>query len=104
MKVVAGRMFQSGRYELIVGHASQKQFAGLRLGSTLHLADADWRIVGIFEATAAGVESEVWADLGALQSAYKTGNSVSTPASEAHQRRCRRDHPCAVEGRPQSGS
>jgi putative ABC transport system permease protein len=78
MKLVAGRMFQSGRHELIVGRASQKQFAGLQLGSTLHLADSDWRIVGVFEATAAAVESEVWADLGALQSAYKTGNRVST--------------------------
>jgi putative ABC transport system permease protein len=87
MKVVAGRMFQSGRYELMVGRASQKQFAGLRLGSTLHLADSDWRIVGVFEATASGVESEVWADLGALQSAYKTGSRVSAvrlkPTSEA---------------------
>ena len=77
MQVVAGRMFQSGRYELLVGRASQKQFAGLQLGGTLHLADSDWRIVGVFEATATGVESEVWADLGALQSAYKTGNRVS---------------------------
>lgn len=87
MKLVAGRMVQSGRYELLVGRASQKQFAGLQLGSTLHLADSDWRIVGVFAATATGVESEVWADLGALQSAYKTGNRISTlrlkPTSDA---------------------
>jgi putative ABC transport system permease protein len=87
MKVVAGRMFQSGRYELIAGQASQKQFSSLQVGGTLHLADADWRIVGVFEAAGTGVESEVWADLGALQSAYKTGNKVSTvrlkPTSDA---------------------
>ena len=87
MKLVAGRMVQSGRYELLVGRASQRQFAGLQLGSTLHLADSDWRIVGVFAATATGVESEVWADLGALQSAYKTGNRISTlrlkPTSDA---------------------
>jgi putative ABC transport system permease protein len=87
MKLTSGRMFQSGRYELIVGRASQQQFAGLQLGSTLRLADADWRIVGVFAATASGVESEVWADLGALQSAYKTGGKVSTlrlkPTSDA---------------------
>jgi putative ABC transport system permease protein len=77
MKLLAGRMFQSGRYELMVGHASQRQFAELQIGHTLHLADADWRIVGIFEAAGTGVESEVWGDLGALQSAYKTGNRVS---------------------------
>ena len=51
MKLVAGRMFQSGRYELIVGRASQQQFAGLQVGSSLLLADADWRIVGVFTAT-----------------------------------------------------
>ncbi|MGC1458750.1 MAG: ABC transporter permease [Steroidobacteraceae bacterium] len=87
MRLTAGRMFQSGRYELIVGHASQQQFAGLQIGSTLHLADADWRIVGIFTAAATGVESEVWGDLGALQSAYGSGNAVSSvrikPSSDA---------------------
>jgi len=87
MKLTAGRMFQSGRYELIVGHASQQQFAGLQIGGTLHLADADWRIVGIFTSSATGVESEVWGDLGALQSAYGTGSAVSSvrllPSSDA---------------------
>jgi putative ABC transport system permease protein len=78
MKLVAGRMFQSGRYELIVGRASQQQFAGLQIGSNLHLADADWRIVGVFTATGTGVESEVWGDLGALQSAYGSGSTVSS--------------------------
>jgi putative ABC transport system permease protein len=78
MRLIAGRLFQSGRYELIVGRASQKQFAGLQLGSTLHLADADWRIVGVFEAQGSGVESEVWGDLGALQSAYRSGSGVSS--------------------------
>jgi putative ABC transport system permease protein len=37
MRLTSGRMFQSGRYELIVGRASQQQFAGLQLGSTLRL-------------------------------------------------------------------
>jgi putative ABC transport system permease protein len=87
MTLVAGRMFQSGRYELIVGRASQQQFAGLQVGSSLHLADADWRIVGVFTATGTGVESEVWGDLGALQSAYGSGSSVSSvrvkPTSDA---------------------
>ncbi len=87
LKLVAGRMFQSGRYEVIVGKASQAQFTELQIGRTLHLADSDWRVVGVFEAAGSGVESEVWADLGALQSAYKTGNRLSTlrlkPTSEA---------------------
>ena len=78
MKLVAGRLFQSGRYELIVGRAIQQQFTALRLGGTLHLADADWRIVGVFEAAGSGVESEVWGDLGALQSAYRTGSTISS--------------------------
>ncbi|MEJ0005191.1 MAG: ABC transporter permease [Steroidobacteraceae bacterium] len=78
MKLIAGRMFQSGRYELIVGRANQKQYAEIKIGNTLRLADAPWQIVGVFEATDSGRESEIWGDLGALQSAYKTGNSIST--------------------------
>lgn len=75
-KLTEGRLIQSGRYELIAGRASQQQFAGLHVGNTLHLADTDWTIVGVFEAGGGAVESEVWADLPVLQSAFRLGNGV----------------------------
>jgi putative ABC transport system permease protein len=76
LKVVAGRANAPGRYELLVGRSSQRQFAGLEVGNHLRLADADWSIVGAFEDGGGAIESELWADLPILQSAFRLGPSV----------------------------
>ncbi|HEV2704057.1 MAG TPA: ABC transporter permease, partial [Steroidobacteraceae bacterium] len=76
LKVTAGRAIAPGRYELMVGRSSQRQFAGLELGSHLRLADSDWRIVGVFEDGGGAIESELWADLPILQSAFRLGPDV----------------------------
>lgn len=76
LKVTAGRAIAPGRYELMVGRSSQRQFAGLGLGSHLRLADADWIIVGVFEDGGGAIESELWADLPILQSAFRLGPDV----------------------------
>jgi len=76
LKVTAGRAIAPGRYELLVGRSSQRQFAGLDVGSHLRLADSDWRIVGVFEDGGGAIESELWADLPVLQSAFRLGPSV----------------------------
>jgi putative ABC transport system permease protein len=76
LKVIAGRAIAPGRYELMVGRSSQRQFSGLDLGSHLRLADADWIIVGVFEDGGGAIESEMWADLPILQSAFRLGPDV----------------------------
>jgi putative ABC transport system permease protein len=76
MKLTAGRFLQTGRYELLVGRAAQAQFEGLTLGDSLHLADTDWAVVGVFEAGGGAAESEIWTDLPMLQSAFRLGNGV----------------------------
>jgi putative ABC transport system permease protein len=76
LKVTAGRALASGRYELLVGRSSQRQFAGLEVGSHLRLADTDWSIVGAFEDGGGAIESELWADLPILQSAFRLGPDV----------------------------
>jgi putative ABC transport system permease protein len=90
LKVTAGRAIAPGRYELLVGRSSQRQFAGLEVGSHLRLADTDWRIVGAFEDGGGAIESELWADLPILQSAFRLGPDVhsvrvkfSSPAAAA---------------------
>ena len=75
LKVTAGRAIAPGRYELMVGRSSQRQFAGLDLGSHLRLADSDWTIVGVFEDGGGAIESEM-VDLPILQSAFRLGPDV----------------------------
>jgi putative ABC transport system permease protein len=76
LRVTAGRANAPGRYELLVGRSSQRQFAGLDVGSQLRLADTEWRIVGVFEDAGGGIESELWADLPVLQAAFRLGPDV----------------------------
>jgi putative ABC transport system permease protein len=76
LRVTAGRAIAPGRFELVVGRSSQRQFAGLDIGNKLRLADLDWQIVGVFEDGGGALESELWADLPVLQSAFRLGPDV----------------------------
>lgn len=74
-EVVAGRPFRRGLNEVIVGVAAAREFAGLDLGGSLEVGDAQWPIVGIFAAGGGIAEGEIWTDAAVLQPAYRRGNS-----------------------------
>ncbi len=75
VKLVEGRMFESGRSEVIVGRAAAQQFEGIEVGRTLRWGESAWTVVGIFEANGSVAESELWADAGVVQPAYRRGTS-----------------------------
>jgi putative ABC transport system permease protein len=75
VKLVEGRMFESGRSEVIVGRAAAQQFEGIEVGRTLRWGESAWTVVGIFEANGGVAESELWADAGVVQPAYRRGTS-----------------------------
>jgi putative ABC transport system permease protein len=78
IRVVAGRMFNPGAPELVVGRAISKQFRGFELGSKVRLASQNWTVVGEFEAGGSVFESEIWADISLIQGLYQRGSSVQT--------------------------
>jgi putative ABC transport system permease protein len=78
VKIVEGRPFAWGRNEVIVGRSAQSQFANTELGSELHLGQATWKVVGIFEAKGSISESELWADAEVLAPAYRRGPTFQT--------------------------
>jgi putative ABC transport system permease protein len=69
--VVAGRVFQQGLRELIVGSGAQAQFKGLDVGSHIALRGSDWTIVGAFDSNGDSHESELLADGETVLSAYR---------------------------------
>ena len=75
VRLFAGRMFEPGRNEVIVGVGAASEFAGLDLGATLPVGRAEWHIVGLFTAAGGLAESELWTDGSILRSAYQRGNS-----------------------------
>lgn len=76
--LVDGRLIDSGRFELMAGRAARDQFAELDVGDTVTIADTRWEIVGVFENDGGATESELWADLRSLQSAFHIGDTVQS--------------------------
>ena len=78
VSIVAGRMFQFGTTEVVVGRGASGQFVNLALGDTIVSGQNQWQVVGVFEANGGISESEIWADARTLQSVYRRGNTYQS--------------------------
>ena len=63
-------MLTFGTNEIIVGKSIADKFQGVELGKQLKFGDAQWKIVGIFQASGTAVESEIWGDVEQLMPAF----------------------------------
>jgi putative ABC transport system permease protein len=66
IKVVEGRMFTPGLFEVIVGKKISDRVQGLSTGDTLRVQRKEFKVVGLFTADGSSFESEVWGDYNAL--------------------------------------
>ena len=78
LKITAGRKFEWGKNEVLVGEGALRQFRGLDVGSKLKWGQNEWTVVGTFAAGGAVWESEIWTDARVLQPSYRRGNSFQT--------------------------
>ena len=76
-RIIAGRKFQVGLRELVVGKGAQRQFANLEPGRDVRLGSQLWKVVGVFESHDA-LESELWADVEGVGAAYRRVVSVTS--------------------------
>ncbi len=75
LRIVAGRRFEPGRNEIVVGEGAAREFRGLDLGSTLRFGENTWTVVGMFSTGGTVADSELWCDTKVLQGAYRRGTS-----------------------------
>jgi putative ABC transport system permease protein len=78
VSLVAGRMFEFGTNEVIVGRAANGQFVNTNVGDTIVSGQTRWPVVGVFEADGGVAETEIWADARTLQGAYRRGNTFQS--------------------------
>lgn len=78
IKLIAGRMFNPGANEIVVGKSLLSQFQGFDLGSTVKFLTTQWTVVGVFAADGSVFESEIWGDLPVVQSLFKRNNVFQT--------------------------
>lgn len=70
IKILQGRMFTPGLYEIVVGKNANISYAGLTLGNTISLGSGHWKIVGVFDAGGSSFDSEIWGDAHLIGPAY----------------------------------
>jgi putative ABC transport system permease protein len=76
-RIIAGRKFEPGKYELVAGKGAQAHFAGLEPGAQIKIGSRVWTVAGIFESGDA-LDSEIWADAKVVGDTYRRGASVTS--------------------------
>ncbi|MBY3176696.1 ABC transporter permease [Rhizobium leguminosarum] len=73
-----GRLFSPTAREIVVGARIADEFSGFAVGDKVRLGAVDWTIVGHFTSGGSAFESEIWADLEAVQSAFDRQGQVQS--------------------------
>lgn len=77
-RIVEGRPYTPGTFEIIVGRGAARQFGGLTVGNRLRWGTTEWLVAGIFADGGSVAESEIWTDATVLQGAYSRGSSYQS--------------------------
>ncbi len=73
VRLIAGRRFELGQPEIIVGKAALERYQNLQLGGEMQvgrLSSRKCRVVGVFEAGGGALENEIWLPSTVLSDAY----------------------------------
>jgi putative ABC transport system permease protein len=66
IKLVEGRMFEPGLFEVIVGKKIADRVVGLNIGDVVKVQRKEFKVVGLFTADGSSFESEMWGDYNAM--------------------------------------
>jgi putative ABC transport system permease protein len=76
--LAAGRWFQAGHREIVVGKSIAQRYPDAQFAHHLHFGRGDWKIVGIMDGGQSAVNSEIWGDLNQISSDYNREDSLSS--------------------------
>ena len=78
VRLIAGRWFQTGQREIVVGKAVAKRYPSARIGHRIRFGKGDWEIVGVMDGGESAIDSEIWGDLNQVSGDY---NRQANPSS-----------------------
>jgi putative ABC transport system permease protein len=82
-RIIEGRPIQPGTEEALVGKALVGRYPGLRVGERVEFTPSRKPlVVGVFETGGSAYESEIWADLETMRSAYSFLANVSSVTAQ----------------------
>jgi putative ABC transport system permease protein len=76
VRIAAGRMFQPGLTELVVGKNVADAYVGVELGRPVRFAGQMWTVVGIIDAGGTAFDSELWADATVVKQVFQRPASL----------------------------
>ncbi|HEU0139365.1 MAG TPA: ABC transporter permease [Bryobacteraceae bacterium] len=78
IRLSAGRWFQPGRREVVVGRSIANRYSAAQIGNRIRFGRGDWEIVGVFDAGRSAANSEIFADLNQVASDYNRSEVLSS--------------------------
>jgi putative ABC transport system permease protein len=76
--LVAGRWFQEGRREAVVGISVHRRYPAAKLGSKIRFGRGEWEVVGVVDYGRSAASSEVFCDLNQLAGDYNRTEVLSS--------------------------
>jgi putative ABC transport system permease protein len=76
VKIVDGRFFTPGLFELTVGRNAKDAYRGVAVGDEVKLGGTVWKVVGSFDAGGSAFDSEIWCDANLLNSTYQRPTGI----------------------------
>ena len=78
LKLEAGRWFETGKLEVVVGKSIAKRYPGARMGQKLRFGRGEWEVVGVMDGGQSAVNSEIFGDLNAVSSGFNRADALSS--------------------------
>jgi len=78
VRLVAGRWFQTGQREVMVGQAVAKRYPSARIGNRIRFGKGDWEIVGVMDGGQSVLTSEIWGNFDQISADYNRQDSSSS--------------------------
>ena len=77
-KLVAGRWFQEGRREVVVGISVHRRYPAAQLGAKVRFGRGEWEVVGVADYGRSAASSELFCDLNQLAGDYNRTEVLSS--------------------------
>ncbi|MBM3724759.1 MAG: ABC transporter permease [Acidobacteria bacterium] len=78
LRISEGRMFETGKREVVVGKSVAKRYPAARMGSQIEFGRGKWTVVGIMDAGQGAVNSEIFLDLNQGASDFNRSEVLSS--------------------------
>lgn len=78
VRLFAGRWFESGKREVVVGKAVTDRYPSARIGNHIRFGKGDWEITGVMDGGQSAFNSEIWGNFNQISADYNRQDSSSS--------------------------